>query len=255
MKALFFDIDGTLTDRATNELVPSVFDTVRRLQQNGHLAGIVTGRALYKARPVAERLGIRHIVSNGGAALTVENEVVENRPLDREKALHICKMASEAGYGVLISFDDSESVLMKDRLFLEQSGERKEPTRYILQENLDLDSIPAFYKLYLSVPQAEEGRLPWIDLLPSLRFEKEYIMYQYDEKDEGIRRMMRLLKRDISEVVVFGDDVNDLVMFRPEWFSVAMGNACEELKKKADFVTRKNTDDGIRYACEHFGWI
>lgn len=80
-------------------------------------------------------------------------------------------------------------------------------------------------------------------------------MYQFDEKDEGIRRMMRILKRDIADVVVFGDDTNDLIMFRPEWFSIAMGNACKVLKKKADFVTKKNTEDGIRYACEYFGWI
>ena len=80
-------------------------------------------------------------------------------------------------------------------------------------------------------------------------------MYQYDEKDEGIRRMMRVLGRDIADVVVFGDDTNDLVMFRPEWFSVAMGNACQALKDRADFVTKRNVEDGIWYACEHFGWI
>ena len=255
MKAIFFDIDGTLTDRASGKIVPSVYGTIQRLQQKGHLTGIVTGRALYKTRAVAKELGIDHIVSNGGAALAVHGQVVENRPLDREKALSICKNAMAAGYGLLIAFEDSPSVWMPDERFLEQCGERKEPTQYILKEDLDLEQVPAFYKLYLSIPQEDEPKLPWIHALPSLRFESEYLMYQYDEKDEGIRRMMRVLGRDTADVVVFGDDTNDLVMFRPEWFSVAMGNACQALKDRADFVTKRNVEDGIWYACEHFGWI
>lgn len=44
-------------------------------------------------------------------------------------------------------------------------------------------------------------------------------------------------------------------MFRPEWTSIAMGNACDALKKKADFVTKASYDDGIEYACRHYGWI
>ncbi len=32
-----------------------------------------------------------------------------------------------------------------------------------------------------------------------------------------------------------------------------MGNGVEDLKKKADFVTKDSTDDGVEYACRHFG--
>uniref|UniRef100_UPI003079263B HAD hydrolase family protein n=1 Tax=Catenibacterium sp. TaxID=2049022 RepID=UPI003079263B len=63
------------------------------------------------------------------------------------------------------------------------------------------------------------------------------------------------LVADIKDVVVFGDGENDLVMFKKEWTSIAMGNGVEDLKKKADFVTKDSTDDGVEYACRHFGWI
>lgn len=33
------------------------------------------------------------------------------------------------------------------------------------------------------------------------------------------------------------------------------GQWCRRLKEKADFVTKDSTDDGIEYACRHFGWI
>lgn len=35
-----------------------------------------------------------------------------------------------------------------------------------------------------------------------------------------------------EDVVVFGDQKNDLKMFRDEWTSIAMGNAIDELKEK-----------------------
>ena len=44
-------------------------------------------------------------------------------------------------------------------------------------------------------------------------------------------------------------------MFHSDWFSIAMGNGCQALKDKADYVTDTNVNDGIKKACEHFGWI
>ena len=49
IKNLFFDIDGTLTDRATGEIVPSAKEALQRLEENGHFVAIATGRAHYKA--------------------------------------------------------------------------------------------------------------------------------------------------------------------------------------------------------------
>ena len=58
-----------------------------------------------------------------------------------------------------------------------------------------------------------------------------------------------------KDVVVFGDDYNDLDMFDERFFKVAMGNGCEALKAKADYVADENVKDGIYKTCERFGWI
>ena len=54
---------------------------------------------------------------------------------------------------------------------------------------------------------------------------------------------------------MFGDEKNDLSMFIDEWTSIAMGNAIDELKEKATYITSDADDDGIYNACKHFGWI
>ena len=58
---------------------------------------------------------------------------------------------------------------------------------------------------------------------------------------------------DYSDVVVFGDAANDLSMFVDGWTKVAMGNAIDELKAKADFVTTDVDKDGIYNACVQLG--
>ncbi|NCC55305.1 MAG: HAD family phosphatase [Erysipelotrichia bacterium] len=254
-KYFFFDIDGTLTDNNTKKIVPSALQALRELEMKGHFVAIATGRAHYKARRFMDEVGLKNMVCSGGGALVINNELQMNIPLDLKKAKAICKQAEALGYGLLLMLDDSIDCYAKNDLFREQVKERKEPTNYIIDPNLDFDQLPAIYKIYVSIPKEEEERLTLKNTLGHLRFVEEYLMFQYDEKKQGIIDMMEHLHADCKDVVVFGDDYNDLVMFDPQWFSIAMGNACDSLKEKADYVTDKNIDDGIYHACKKFGWI
>lgn len=55
--------------------------------------------------------------------------------------------------------------------------------------------------------------------------------------------------------MVFGDGLNDISMIDQAPLGIAMGNAIDEVKAVANFITKRNDDDGIEYACRHFGWI
>ncbi len=254
-KYFFFDIDGTLTNKQTGELVESAKKTIQQLQDHGHFVCIATGRAYYKTKEFAKKAGFHHIVSNGGAAITINDQVIENRPLDREKAIALCTEAHQKGFGVLVTPNDSIDVIMNDELFIKQVGYRLEPTRYFYDSSLRYEDIQDYYKIYIAIDQKHEHELTLLNSLGHIRFMPDYLTYQHDEKDQGIMRMLEYVGGTIEDVVVFGDDYNDLIMFKPEWTSIAMGNACEELKKKASFITKASYDDGIEYACQHFGWI
>lgn len=254
-KYFFFDIDGTLTNRRTREIVPSAQLALDKLQEAGHFVSIATGRAYYKAKPFMEAAGIHHMVCCGGGGLVVKDELIRNIPLDLEKAKALIKEAEALGYGILLMLDDSLNVYAKNNLFIKQAGERLEPTIYHFDPELDIDELNVIYKIYISIPECEEHRLTLKNTIGNLRFEKHYLLFQYDAKHQGILDMMNILNADVKDVVVFGDDTNDLVMFDERWLSIAMGNACNALKVKADYVTDANVEDGIYHACEHFGWF
>ena len=258
-KYFFFDIDGTLTDRSTGKMVPSAALALDKLSRAGHFVAINTGRAHYKARKFFDENGFDNMVCNGGKAIVVDRQLVENSPLVYEDAIRLYREAVEKGYGVLVSDEDSDLVRTKDFRFYDQAGIRKEPTRYVIDDAYTPETKGIIYKMYISVPQMDDGEL--LEILPSaeplgrLWFEPEYLLIQQDCKKAGILRMLELVGGKPEDVVVFGDDTNDLDMFAEEFYKVAMGNGHPALKEAADEVAPANTDDGIYKVCKKNGWF
>ena len=57
----------------------------------------------------------------------------------------------------------------------------------------------------------------------------------------------------MDEVLVLGDSMNDYSMLSMDFgATIAMGNAIEDVKAAADYVTRSNNDSGIAYALEQY---
>lgn len=254
-KYFFFDIDGTLTDDRTHLIVPSAEETLKQLRANGHFTAVATGRAHYKAVAFTDSIHIDNVVCGGGGCLVLDGKMVENIPLDHDRAVDFLHHADAKGMGWLLMLRDSDDVYMRDLKFLEQAGRRKELTTYHLDPSLDYEKEENIYKIYLAVTEEQEEENPWFVRTGHLRMDPAYCVIQYDKKKDGIERMMKYLHADVKDVVVFGDASNDMVMFDPRWFSIAMGNGSDALKAKADYVTAANTDDGIMKACRKFGWI
>ena len=56
----------------------------------------------------------------------------------------------------------------------------------------------------------------------------------------------------MERIAVIGDGHNDIAMFEQTPFSIAMGNASDEVKKRARFVTASNEEDGFALAIEKY---
>ena len=63
---------------------------------------------------------------------------------------------------------------------------------------------------------------------------------------------MDLLCVEQSDVIAFGDAGNDIDMIRFAGLGIAMGNASDDLKAVADFITATNEEDGVAKFLENF---
>ena len=65
------------------------------------------------------------------------------------------------------------------------------------------------------------------------------------DKGIAIRKAADQLGIDPAQILGIGDSVNDLPMFEGCGLRVAMGNAVEPVKARADYITLTNDEDGV----------
>lgn len=248
----FFDYDGTLRSRDLDAVPASALRALERLRENGHHVALATGRLQSDAVEMAKPLGIDSLVSDGGNSVTIDGELVsiEGLPLDATRA--VVHKLDEGGWAWAINVENARTCLTRDERYANRLSHLYYAPRIV--PDLDVDGIDPIYKVFIPCKPGEEQL---IDLsgVTWARYTDEMIYVEPTDKARGIRKMMELLNAPLDEVVAFGDGTNDVEMFVPEWTNVAMGNAVDELKARANLVTTSVDDDGIWNACIELGLI
>ena len=252
-KYLFFDIDGTLAAGGYEKtyIPESTKEALQKLEAAGHFLAVCTGRAQALAVDIMQELGFHNMVSDGGYGVTINDQLLGITPLDRQKVIALVNECREKGYLWAIQPENSDTRYAPDEKFYEFTHDVYMKTQAV--EGLDPEDYPVLYKAYVGCYYPEEEKLETLKELPWCRFHKEYLFVEPCDKAFGIRQILQHFNGDPADVIVFGDAKNDLSMFLDEWTCVAMGNACDEIKAKADFITKDVDDDGIWHACESLG--
>lgn len=252
-KYLFFDIDGTLAVGTPGaQYVPeSTKLALKKLRDVGHFVAIATGRAHAMAVDYMHELGFSNMVSDGGWGVTVDDEFLGVRPLDRDACIDLVDECRAKDFIWGIQVEDSMTRFVPDERFMEFTHDIYMGTKVV--PGLDPCDYPEIYKVYVACFEPRERELENLKRLPWCRFHKEYLFVEPADKAYGVKKIVDTQGGDYSDVVVFGDGKNDLSMFVPVWTSVAMGNAVLELKERATLVTANVDDDGIYKACEQLG--
>ena len=253
-KYLFFDIDGTLTnDNPGGEIEESTLQTLRKLEENGHFVAIATGRSYTLVQDAMKATGIKNVVCNGGNAIVLDGKLQYIHPLERNKALKVLHECLDKGFPFTFTINDSIEAYAYDHEF-----EKIMPNGGFLNIHVDnkpLEEYAEFHKLFIGLDMEHEKELESRTVLGYARYWPTWMIIEPDDKYQGIVDMIHMIGGKEEDIVVFGDGYNDLKMMEKAPLGIAMGNAIDELKEKASFVTLDNKHDGITYACKHFGWI
>ena len=92
------------------------------------------------------------------------------------------------------------------------------------------------------------------DRASAARSQPYYLDVTHPRANKGtvVETLSRLLNIPLAQIATMGDMPNDVLMFRKSGFSIAMGNASDEVKAQASVVTDSNENDGFAKAVRKF---
>jgi hypothetical protein len=254
--ALFFDIDGTLVSFKTHEIPPSTIFALMQAKANGSSIYISTGRPPL----IITNLGaIEHLIdgyiTTNGALCFVGEELVCCQPIPKEDVMTCVDDCQEKGNSLIVVGRKDVAVIDPkgdvDRIFRKMLAVKNLDKALPLDEvlNQDILQLTPFFsadyepELMARMPQCVSGR--WHP-------EFTDITANGADKGKGILAMARHEGFDVSRTMAFGDGGNDSSMIMQAGIGVAMGNAIDELKRQADYVTSSVDEDGILNALRRF---
>lgn len=209
------DIDGTLTENGGGIIHLPALATLRYLENLGYKIIYVTGRSSEEAYVIASFGGTTKLSvgENGGAVMLAPHQYI----LLADKA--VCR----SGYEVLRH--NLKGVKMKPvfnrhtEVVLYRTFDIKEGQRILDHHNLNLCLVDSMYAYHIN----ERGI----------------------HKGTGLVEALRILGGKLEETVAIGDSETDVPLFRICGFSVALGQAADNVKALAKYVVSEKQGRGL----------
>lgn len=261
IKALFLDIDGTLVSFETHSIPASTIEALAAAKAKGIHIFIATGRPgviINNISALQERNLIDGYITMNGGYCFVGKEIIYKSaipPADVQTIMQYCVdrnipcivvdehdvWACHPNEMVKQIFNDYLKVDIIPIKTPEEAIQGKDIFQMtpFITEDEEKEILP-------SIPNCEIGR--WFPAFTD-------ITAKGNTKQRGIDEIIRHFNIRLDETMAFGDGGNDISMLRHAAIGVAMGNAKEDVKAVADYVTDSVDNDGITNALKHFGVI
>lgn len=257
VKAIFFDIDGTLIDMNTKKMTATMKETLHKLSEAGIKLVIATGRGPgflpdLKGLPFdafltynggycysGDTVIYKNPISKSDALMIVSNAGKLNRPLSLATLYKHVENGTDADlteyFGIsktkmIIKPAEFEKRLNNEEIFQIMLGMKKEEYS-VITAGCENAKVAAWWERAGDIIPADAG------------------------KGTGVSKILEYFDIKPEEAVAFGDGSNDIEMFEAVGLSVAMGNASVDVKRKADDVCPPVSRDGIYHYCVEKGWI
>jgi Cof subfamily protein (haloacid dehalogenase superfamily) len=272
IKAILLDIDGTLTNDQ-KVITPRTREALLKCQEKGVVLVLASGRTANGLSTYAADLDLAHhggvlVCYNGAKSLNCETgQVYFEQSMTVEQGKRVLEHMKK--FNVAPVIDHGEYMYVNDCFFtIERDGKpwyiieyEGHSNNYKLCEKRDLAAyadwrinkiLNAGQPEYLQ-QVAEEMAAPFEGELSAMFTAPWYFEFTPlgVDKVRALKDTFEVLGINQDEVMSFGDAQNDLTMIKWAQIGVAMGNAVDEVKAEADYVTTDNNSDGIVDALEH----
>ncbi|HLI93247.1 MAG TPA: Cof-type HAD-IIB family hydrolase [Puia sp.] len=264
-KAVFLDMDGTLL-RSDHSVSEATQRTIRMLTGGGIPVILVSARPVNAVLPTSREIGIPAeypIISLNGSYIVEKDQPIFQAEIDLgtvvEVAEHVRPFQATIAYYVQRewyaevndAWTEHEQKIMDIKLKVMPLPEMVKDwkARNIAPNKMMVMSEPpAILEIQKHLKSIYDGRL---NIYPSKATYLE-VMDKAGSKSNAVKFVSERMGLAPKEIIAMGDNYNDIGMIRFAGMGVAMGNAPDDIKKNAKYVTDTNNDDGVRKALEKF---
>lgn len=257
IKALFFDIDGTLVSFNTHIIPQSTVDALREAKARGVKVYISTGRPVDFINNLSQIESlIDGYITTTGALCIVGNEKFGCHSISKDNVDKIIAAARRWNKSCIVVgaehtgvVNDSDELTRAFRIGLNLQYDFY-PLEEVLKEPI-LQISPFF-------DDKEEAEvMSEVNDCVSSRWHPAFTDITNIDADKG-KALLAMCRHEgfkVDETMAFGDGGNDLPIIKQAGIGVAMGNARDAVKAVANYVTTSVDDNGVRNALQHFNII
>ncbi len=257
---LLADVDGTLVT-PEKLLTERTIQAIQALHKNGIAFSFVSGRPPLGMKHLAVfiRIQFPYAAFNGGAIIRPDFEILKTRPLSPDVVKKAVDLILQNGLDDAWIYTENNWYIHRPelpRVRTEQSTVQFAPLVTQSHENsfTNVLKVVGLSEDYSQVARCETDLQHSLSGLASAtRSQPYYVDVTSPQANKGtvLEDLCVYLKIAPSQTITIGDMPSDVLMFKKSGFSIAMGNASEEVKHTADMVTESNTEEGFAKAVEH----
>ncbi|MCH4886448.1 HAD family phosphatase [Acidaminobacter sp. JC074] len=256
MKVCVFDLDGTLLS-SDKEILKSSLEAIDLLRKHDYHITIATGRSYQMVKKYSKQLGISLpiVLCNGG--MIYDNKTFSRLlPLPDKAVKEIICYAKATNHFLHVYDKDHIYSEIKDHKIMDVEGELisvGDESKLKIVDRLE-DLKDKIYKILIPFKSQSDKEdlikryrsVEGIALFPSGGALE--VVHKDASKGNGVKFLCESLNIGPENLIVFGDQDNDISMFEYAHTSIAMGNCINHLKDYATYVTSTNDDHGISKA-------
>ncbi|WP_424245930.1 hypothetical protein Dip510_000864 [Elusimicrobium posterum] len=256
IKAIFFDIDGTLLSFKTNKIPQSTIDAFAKLKNDGIKLFIATGRPLIDIKGLDALSFDGFITKNGAYCVDAERNLIYKEAIPREDVEALMNFQKEHPFPCILVTPECNALNYADEAVRDLYSLVKVPVPPATDwREVDPEQV---YQITMYVNEQQEAEIMQ-RVLTGCQSSRWYPTFadvnkRGVSKQSGIDRMLEHHNIKLEETMAFGDGGNDIPMLKHVALGVAMGNAADNVKAVAKYVTDTVDNNGIWNALQKFIW-
>ena len=273
IKLIVTDLDGTLMAPDHTTVTERTRWALKEAHDKGVKTAIATGKTISLIGMVTNQVDfIDYVIYSNGAAVydRVNKKLIYTSFFDTENALELAKFLDSEPVFYEI-YANGWSYIRNDKVSLFDMGNLPkdfidEITKHTVfvddmceiikksdVEKFNISSMAPERAEYITEKLVSFKDTEWTSSLPGSKVQNQMeFMKKGVNKGAAVKGMCSVLGISPESVMAFGDAQNDCSMLEFVGWSFAMGNACEECKRTAKYITDTNANDGLAKAVEEY---